>query len=123
MPADRLILASASPRRTDLLTQICVPHTCDPADIDERVGQGEAAADYVVRMARGKAQAVALRHEGLDCAVLAADTIVEIDGDILGKPRDHSDALAILARLSGSKHRVMTSICVVYAGNETSELV
>jgi len=108
-----LILASASPRRRDLLDQIGVRFRCDPANIDESLQPGEKPAAYVERMAREKALAVAARHPNDDIAVLAADTSVVIDEDVLGKPADHFEGLGMLARLSGRSHSVMTGICLV----------
>lgn len=110
-----LILASASPRRRELLDQLGVHYRCEPADIDERRESGEKPADYVQRMAREKAAAVFERHPGEAVAVLAADTSVVIDEDVLGKPRDHFDALGMLARLSGRSHSVLTGICLCAA--------
>ena len=107
-----LVLASASPRRSELLTQLGVPYLRDVADIDESPGEGEIPEDYVIRMACEKATTVVARHSLAGNWILAADTIVEIDGDILGKPADFLDGLAILARLSGRKHKVMTAICL-----------
>ena len=108
----RLILASASPRRRELLTQLGVAHDCDPANIDETVRPGETPTDYVERMASSKASCVALRHPLSQYSVLAADTTVVLDGDILGKPEDLFDGLSILARLSGRRHTVMTAVCL-----------
>ncbi len=108
----QLILASASPRRRELLTQIGFCYRCDPANIDESVLAGEKPEAYVVRMAQEKAAAVAQRYEGQQAAVLAADTTVVIDDDVLGKPVDHFDGLGMLARLSGRSHTVMTAIAV-----------
>jgi len=111
MTQPALILASASPRRRELLSQLGVAYTCQPADIDESVIAGETPRDYVARMAREKAAVVFSANEGKQ-PVLAADTSVVVDKDILGKPRDHFDGLAMLARLSGRTHTVMTSICL-----------
>lgn len=105
-----LILASASPRRRDLLAQLAVEFRCDAADIDESRQAGEDPADYVQRMAREKAAVVAARHPG--SAVLAGDTSVIIGDDVLGKPVDHFDGLGMLARLSGRRHSVLTGICL-----------
>jgi len=115
-----LILASASPRRSELLTQLGVDFRVHPADIDESVVKGESPGDYVERMAREKAETVASLYEGDDCAILAADTTVVIDGDVLGKPRDHLDGLAMLARLSGRTHEVITAICLAGSGEAAS---
>jgi septum formation protein len=103
-------LASVSPRRRELLTQIGVPHIIIGADIDETVQAGEAPRDYVLRMARQKALAVRERGERLP--VLAADTTVVLDGLIYGKPRDREDGLAMLGRLSGRTHEVLTAVAV-----------
>ena len=119
----KLVLASASPRRRELLDQIGVAYLCEPADIDETPLPGEAPAEYVQRMARQKALAVADRYPSPQYAVLAADTTVMIDEDVLGKPRDHFDGLAMLARLSGRRHSVMTAVCLHHAEGLTARLV
>lgn len=106
-----LVLASASPRRAQLLAQLGVSFTQSATDTDESHEGDESAEEYVVRLAREKA-AAAQRVLGTDAAVLAADTCVVLDGLILGKPEDHFDALAMLARLSGREHRVLTAVCV-----------
>ncbi len=111
-----LILASASPRRRDLLAQLGVSYRCDPADIDEARQPREKPSDYVLRLAQEKAAVVAARCPNV--AVLAADTSVVIDEDVLGKPRDHFDGLAMLARLSGRRHVVLTGICLHTPGGE-----
>ena len=119
----RLVLASASPRRRELLDQLGVQYSSHPADIDETRSPGEAPADYVQRMAREKAQAVAAQYPGPATVVLAADTTVLIDDDVLGKPRDHFDGLAMLARLSGRSHSVMTAVCLHSTAGISCELV
>jgi nucleoside triphosphate pyrophosphatase len=106
-----LVLASASPRRRSLLWQIGVPHRVVVADIDERVLPGEAPEDCVQRLALAKARA----PRGEVLPVLGADTAVVLDGDMLGKPRDRDSALALLARLSGRTHRVLTAVALVSA--------
>lgn len=118
-----LVLASASPRRRDLLEQLGVSYLWDPAHIDETPLAGEAPAEYVQRMAQEKAQAVAVRYPAPSYAVLAADTTVVIDQDILGKPRDHCHGLAMLARLSGRFHQVLTGICLQHASGSSCKLV
>jgi len=118
-----LILASASPRRRELLTQLGVSYLCDPADIDETIRAGETPEDYVRRMAQEKAAAVAVRFPAPQYAVLAADTTVVIDDGVLGKPRDHFHGLAILARLSGRQHSVLTAVCLHSAAGFSCELV
>ena len=118
-----LILASASPRRSELLTQLGVQFRVHPADIDESVLAGEAPVDYVTRMAGEKAERVASLYSDPGHAVLAADTTVVIDGDVLGKPADLSDGLAMLARLSGREHEVTTAICLIFDGEVTARRV
>jgi septum formation protein len=106
-----LILASQSPRRAELLQQLGVSFTQKPADIDERQLSGESVEDYVARLAWEKSAAVQA-DAASGSAVLAADTCVVLDDEILGKPQDHFDALAMLARLSGREHRVLTAVCL-----------
>ena len=105
-----LCLASASPRRRELLAQIGVPHVVTSADIDETVLPGESPAEYVLRMARNKA--VVVRDAGQRLPVLAADTAVVLDGVIYGKPRDREHALDMLRRLSGRTHEVLTAVAL-----------
>ncbi|MGM0537217.1 MAG: Maf family protein [Pseudomonadota bacterium] len=104
-----LCLASASPRRRDLLASIGVSVEVRPVDIDETPSAGEAAHDYVVRLAREKALAGA-RHTRLP--VLGSDTAVVRDGAILGKPQGAEDAAAMLRELSGRAHEVLTGVAV-----------
>ena len=108
-----ICLASVSPRRRELLAQIGVPHSVVGADIDETAQIGEAPRDYVLRMARQKALAVRERGESLP--VLAADTTVVLDDIIYGKPRDREDGLAMLGRLSGRTHAVLTAVALADA--------
>ncbi len=114
-----LILASASPRRHELLRQLGVHFAVDAPAIDESVRPREAARDYVVRMAREKAATVWARR-GDGAPVLAADTTVVVDGDILGKPTDHFAGLAMLARLGGRTHSVLTGVCLQTEAGETA---
>lgn len=107
-----LVLASASPRRLELLARLGVkPDRVDPADIDETPRKAELPPDYARRMAAEKAAAVAARHEG--AVVLAADTVVAAGRRILGKPADAAEASAMLKLLSGRRHRVLTAVTVV----------
>jgi septum formation protein len=122
MSAAVVILASASPRRSQLLTQIGVPHRVVPAHIDERRRLGEGLEHCVQRLARAKALEVqvALAAVGgsaaaVELAVLGADTAVVIDDELIGKPRDRADALAILARLSGRWHQVLSAVALASA--------
>lgn len=114
----RVILASQSPRRRELLTLIGIPHEVRPADIDETPLPGELPVPHAERLARAKAHALAEREP--DAVVIAADTIVVVDGDILGKPRDDDDAQAMLARLSGRTHTVYTAIAVARGAHTES---
>lgn len=114
---DALILASASPRRHELLARLGVRFLVEAAAIDESVHTGEKPLAYVARMAREKAAAVADRR-GDGATILAADTSVVIDGDVLGKPADHFQALGMLARLSGRTHSVITALCLRCGGRQ-----
>jgi septum formation protein len=105
-----LRLASASPRRRQLLDMIGVPHVVTPADIDETPRSAEAPAEYVQRLATEKAEAVWRRHD--DLPVLAADTTVVVDDEILGKPESEDDAHYMLGKLSGRGHVVHTGVAV-----------
>src|SRR5579875_3252479 len=111
-----LVLASASPRRRELLTQIGIPHTIDPAHIDETVHSDELPPEYVRRLALEKARTVASRHP--EAIVLAADTPVVFAGEVLGKPADRAEAKAMLRRLSGQTHFVHTGIALVHAKSQ-----
>lgn len=106
-----LVLASASPRRRELLHQLGVPHRVHPANLDEARLTGESVAACVQRLALAKAQQVhAIVADGLP--VLAADTVVVRDQQMLGKPRDRDEALDMLRRLSGRSHQVLTAVAV-----------
>ncbi|MCA1778032.1 MAG: Maf family protein [Xanthomonadaceae bacterium] len=106
-----LILASASPRRRELLARLVDAFVVEPADIDEARRPGEAPREYVMRMAREKAEVVAARHPGR--CVLGADTTVTLDEECLGKPDDAQAAAVMLQRLSGRAHHVLTSVWLV----------
>jgi septum formation protein len=108
----QLVLASASPRRRALLTQIGVRFRAVPVDVDETRRPGEPPDAYVTRLALEKAQA-GWRTAGGALPVLGADTIVELDGALLGKPIDTTEALAMLASLSGREHRVYSGVALV----------
>ena len=108
-----LCLASVSPRRSELLRQIGVPHLAAAPNIDERVLPGEPAADYVRRMARAKAAAIGAHT--LLLPVLAADTIVVLGEQICGKPGSEEEGIAMLARLSGRTHQVLTAVALAAA--------
>lgn len=107
-----VVLASASPRRLELLARLGVEPVVVPPDIDERSLTGEAAEAYVERLAIAKAAAVADGPGVGDALVIAADTTVEIDGEILAKPTDGADAARMLRQLSGRVHRVHTGVAL-----------
>ena len=104
-----LLLASSSPRRRDLLQQIGVRFSVLSVDIDESRCEGELPRDYVLRLAREKAEAGFARQQGA-LVSLGADTIVVCDGEIFGKPRDQAHAIAMLTALSGKAHRVLSAV-------------
>ncbi len=111
VPSARMILASESPRRRELLAGVGVPFRVVPSGVDEIPRPGESPSRFVRRAALDKGEAVAARHPS--SFVLAADTIVVADGRILGKPRDRAEAKRMLSRLSGREHRVYTAICLL----------
>jgi septum formation protein len=125
MPATglQLILASASPRRAELLVSAGFDFSIEPANVDESVLPGETPADYVLRVARAKARAVAARCRESGSPIVAADTTVVVDGEILAKPDDDADAVRMLKRLAGRVHEVLTGVVVVFAGRELAEVV
>jgi septum formation protein len=111
---DRIILASASPRRAELLRAAGIDFDVRPADVDEAVLPGEAPSDYVSRLAEAKARVVHERNH--DRTVLAADTAVVVDGGILGKPIDEADAKRMLRLIGGRTHEVVTAVSVFHPG-------
>ena len=102
-----IVLASSSPRRAEILTSLGIPFIVDPADVPEEIRPGESARDATSRLAAEKAAHAAARHP--DSWVLAADTLVLLDEEILGKPRDDADARRMLGLLAGREHRVVTA--------------
>jgi septum formation protein len=108
----RLVLASASPRRAELLRAAGFEFLVRPVDVDEAVRPGEPPAEYVRRLAEEKAVACQDPADVEVTCVLAADTAVVVDGTIFGKPSDETDARRMLERLSGRAHQVMTGVCV-----------
>ncbi|HPH69478.1 MAG TPA: nucleoside triphosphate pyrophosphatase [Kofleriaceae bacterium] len=111
----RLLLASASPRRREMLERVGIALDVVPADIDETPHAPESPAEYVARVALAKARAVAAQAS--QACVLAADTTVTIDGAILGKPDDEAHARAMLQQLSGRTHQVLTAFAIVAPGH------
>lgn len=121
MGKDFVYLASASPRRSELLRQIGVRFAVRAAAIDEERLGGESPEDYVIRLAAGKAEAV---WAAVDDArpVLGADTAVVLDAEVLGKPTNTAEAAAMLERLSGRTHRVLTGVALRHAGGVDTRL-
>ena len=115
----RLVLASRSPRRSDILREMGYTFVVDSADVDETPLAHESPRDHVLRLATAKCLRVASRH-GRNVVVLAADTTVEIDEDIVGTPRDTDHAREMLRRLSGRTHQVHTAVCVARGTHETT---
>jgi septum formation protein len=111
-----VVLASSSPRRRELLALLGLAPEVVPANVDESRREGEQPAAYAERLAREKALAV--RRDG--AVVIGADTIVVIDGEVLGKPCDPADAAAMLKRLSGREHSVFTAVSAAYGGRVAS---
>lgn len=116
----RLILASQSPRRAELLASAGFAFDVDPADVDETPRDGEPPAAYAERLARDKAAVVAARHPAR--IVLAADTIVVRDGRTFGKPADRADAARMLEALAGGDHDVLTAVAIARNGDIASHV-
>jgi septum formation protein len=115
-----VILASASPRRRDLLDLVGIRHTVSPADADESFIVGELPEAYAERVARIKTETLAERN--VDSLTIGADTIVVVDDIVLGKPKDTGDAERMLAILNGRSHTVMTAVAVHYGGRTVSSV-
>lgn len=118
MSMPRVVLASASPRRRDLLALIGIPHEVSPADVDETYLNGERPREHAERLARAKAAKVSASES--DALVIGSDTIVVVDGTVLGKPRDETDAARMLATLSGRTHVVITAVAAAHGGRVVS---
>ena len=116
----KLILASGSPRRAEIMRSVGWKFTKDVPDVDESILDGESPEDYVVRLARVKAGVVAVRHQNE--TVLGADTTVVLDGKIIGKPDDMDHAQEMIRMLSGNWHEVLTGVAVVCDGRTDSRL-
>ncbi len=117
-----IILASKSPRRQQLLRMLGVEYTVHTADIDETMSPDESPAQAVARVSAQKARAVAPLFDAAD-TVISADTIVVVDGEILGKPADEADASRMLHLLSGRTHQVLTAVSVLHAGAQDTKVV
>ena len=118
-----LVLASASPRRAELLANAGFRFTVEAADVDETVHPGEDPQAYVLRVARDKARTIAGRERHRDAIVLAADTTVVAGAEILAKPEDEADAVRMLELLSGAVHDVWTGVVAAHGGTEVSDVV
>ena len=119
----KLILASSSPRRREILGWAGVPFTVCVSDADETLKAGTAPVDAVVMLAERKGAAVLAAHpeySNEDTFILSADTVVDADGVILGKPRSPEDAAVMLRAVSGREHRVHTGICLLHNGTAAS---
>ncbi|MGH9947328.1 MAG: Maf family protein [Pyrinomonadaceae bacterium] len=110
----KLVLASGSPRRAEILNSVGWEFEKDVPDIDESERPGELPEDYVKRLARSKAEVIAERHP--DAIVLGADTTVVINGEIIGKPADLSDARRMIKMLAGNWHEVLTGVAIIRNG-------
>ncbi len=113
-----IVLASSSPRRRQLLEMLGIEYVIDPSDINESRDPGELPESMAVRLARDKAVATRVRHP--DTPVLAADTVVVVDDQVLGKPSSRQEAERMLSVLSGRDHRVITGVALAW-GDTTSE--
>jgi len=123
MPPPVILLASASPRRSELLRQIGVAHEVRPVDVDESVRPGEAPAAYVLRLAEAKAEALWTRLAPEERRpVLAADTTVALEGVIFGKPADPAEARSMLSGLAGRTHEVHTAVALRHAGGAAARV-
>ena len=120
VPSAMLYLASQSPRRRELLTQIGIQHRVVRVDVDETPSVGEAPRQYVERLARAKARAGWARVARQP--TLGADTAVVLHGEVLGKPRDQSDAVRMLLALAGCAHQVLTGVAIAYGEREVYRL-
>ena len=116
----KIVLASASPRRAEILRTVNWPFETLPLDIDETRESGEDAAAYVQRLARAKAEAAARRSPG--STVVGADTVVVISRQILGKPADQDDARGMLRQLSGQWHQVLTGVALIDSATSESKV-
>ena len=121
MNQDLIYLASTSPRRRQLLSQIGIPHRVHPVPVDETPLSGEAPESLVIRLAKSKA-AAARETLGDDAYVLAADTVVVLGERVLSKPADKAEGLAMLAALSGKEHLVMTGVCLIGPAGQGTRL-
>ncbi len=121
MNNNKLILASGSPRRCELLARLGLFFEVVSKNIDESVIAGETPAELVQRLSQAKAQAVSQDHQ--DATILAADTVVALDGKIMGKPHDHQEAFAFLSQLNNRTHEVFTGVCLINKGQINTQVI
>ncbi len=107
----KIILASVSPWRKDILEKSRIPFTVEASDYEEDLSLAVSAQELVETLATGKAEAVAIKHE--NAIVIGADTVAEVDGEVIGKPYTAEKAISVLARLSGRTHNVHTGYCII----------
>jgi septum formation protein len=112
----KLILASSSPRRREILKKLCLPFIVRKSKINELRNPNEDPKEYVLRIAHEKAYKIAKKDDSH--VVIGADTIVVINGEVLGKPKDENSAKIMLNKLSGKKHKVLTGLCVLNLKNQ-----
>ena len=123
MTEPRILLASASPRRSELLRQVGIAHEVRPVDVDESVREGEAPSAYVLRLAESKAAALWRQLAAADRRpVLAADTTVALEGEIFGKPASLAEAHSMLGQLSGRTHEVHTAVAILHGGGAAARV-
>jgi septum formation protein len=123
MTGASILLASASPRRSELLRQVGIEHEVRPVDVDESVREGEAPSAYVLRLAESKAASLWQRLAAAERRpVLAADTTVALEGEIFGKPGSLAEARAMLGRLSGRTHEVHTAVAILHGGGAAARV-
>ena len=115
-----IVLASASPRRASVLGMLGLSFSVVPADVEERREEGEPARRYVERLSRAKVRRVVAAHP--DALVIGGDTVVEMDGRVLEKPRDGAEAVSMLSSLSGGEHRVYSGLAVAAGGRIASNV-
>ncbi|PYE33334.1 septum formation protein [Idiomarina fontislapidosi] len=118
----QLVLASGSPRRRELLSQIRAEFICLASDIPEQQAINETASDYVKRLAYDKALASAKLHDQ-PCIVIGSDTLIDRDGEVMEKPRNQPHGIAMLRSLAQRKHKVRTAVCVMYYDGVTTDIV
>lgn len=115
-----VILASASPRRLDLLRQAGIEPEVEPSHVVEVI-RSTKPDEVVMELSRQKAEDIASRHTGEDVVVIGADTVVAFDGSILGKPKDEADAVRMITSFQGKAHQVYTGVTLIFCGNRTGD--